>query len=152
MKQAKKVYIDICTYCRPFDNQDSMRIRLETDAYYLILSNIQNGLYVPIISPVHFEETKANKNMQERMEILSLFNTIKVKFPYNGGILRERAEKLYAMKFGVTDAAHVAYAEATADFFITCDDKLLKKCRNRKHNVVIPAFNPVEFVMEENLK
>jgi len=40
--QKKRLYLDVCTLCRPFDDQNMMRIRLETDAFYLILRNIQN--------------------------------------------------------------------------------------------------------------
>jgi hypothetical protein len=36
----KTLYLDVCTYCRPFDNQDALRIRLETEAFYLILQHI----------------------------------------------------------------------------------------------------------------
>ena len=31
-----RLYLDVCTFCRPFDNQNMMRIRLETDSYYLM--------------------------------------------------------------------------------------------------------------------
>ena len=150
MKNIKKVYLDICTYCRPFDDQESMRIRLETDAYYLILSAIQKGKYKTIITPVHIEEANAHNDIQERMEMHSLFHSLKVEYDYNADIVRARAEALYSLKCGVADSAHVAYAESTADCFITCDDKLLKRCR--RYNVAIPVFNPVQFVMEENLK
>lgn len=49
----KKLYLDVCTLCRPFDDQNVMRIRLETDAFYLILQNIQNGKY-EMMNPVEF--------------------------------------------------------------------------------------------------
>ena len=49
----KKLYFDVCTLCRPFDDQNKMRIHLETDAFYLILQNIINGKFEMIVSPVH---------------------------------------------------------------------------------------------------
>jgi len=63
---------------------------------------------------------------------------------------RTRADHLYSLKFGVADAAHVAFAEASSDFFISCDDRLIRKCR--KANIDIPAMNPVEFCVKENLR
>ena len=57
---------------------------------------------------------------------------------------------LSAAGFGVADAAHVAFAEQTANFFITCDDKLLKQCK--KSELHILACSPVEFVSQEELK
>lgn len=65
----KKIYLDVCTLCRPFDNQSLMRIRLETDAYYLILKSIQDGNCEMIVSPVHFEEVEAIEDSYERMGI-----------------------------------------------------------------------------------
>ena len=61
-----------------------------------------------------------------------------------------RAEALCTAGFKVADAAHIAFAEQMADFFITCDDKLLKLSKRSDLNVV--ACNPVEFVTQEELK
>ncbi|MFZ4504631.1 MAG: hypothetical protein ACOYM1_11850 [Methylovulum sp.] len=51
----KVIYLDVCTYCRPFDNQDALRISLETEAFYLILQYIQHNHYQPVVSPVHLK-------------------------------------------------------------------------------------------------
>ena len=40
MKQ--RLYLDACMLSRPFDDQSVMRIRLETNAYYLIFEAIKN--------------------------------------------------------------------------------------------------------------
>jgi hypothetical protein len=119
-----RLYWDICTYCRPFDDQDTIRVRLETDAYFLILSGIQRGAYTTVISPVHLEEAAAIADTWERIELLALFKVLKTNISHCSDKLRKRAEYLCSLNFGVADAAHVAFAEATADIFITCDDKL----------------------------
>ena len=51
------------------------------------------------------------------------------------------------MGFGIADAAHVAFAEQLAEVFITCDDKLLKRCRQT--SLRIDASNPLEFIAKE---
>jgi predicted nucleic acid-binding protein len=150
MTKKLRIYLDVCTYCRPFDDQSAMRVRFETDAYYLIVSGFQDGIYIPIISPAHYAEIEAIKDLQERMDIFSLLNAMKTKISYNKVEIRKRAEELHSMKFGVGDAAHIAFAEASADIFITCDDKLLKRCE--RQNVAISVYNPVEFAMKEDLK
>ncbi len=38
MSNQAILYLDVCAYCRPFDNQQSLRIRLETDALYILNS------------------------------------------------------------------------------------------------------------------
>jgi len=48
----KRLYLDVCTYCRPFDDQNFLRIRLETDAFYLITQYIKQEKYQAVVSPV----------------------------------------------------------------------------------------------------
>ena len=38
---AKNVYLDVCALCRPFDDQQQVRIRLETSAVELILAHVR---------------------------------------------------------------------------------------------------------------
>lgn len=66
-------------------------------------------------------------------------------------VIRSRAEYLYQSGVGIADAAHVAYAEVLADVFITCDDKLLKKCQ-KETSLKITAMNPLQFVLSEELQ
>lgn len=126
-----------------------MRIRLETDAWYLILNAIKQKDYDMVVSPVHTQEITAISETQERHELLSLLNQYGVTKICNRGEIRARAEEIGDMHFGVADAAHLAYAEVSADVFISCDDKLLKKCRTNKLNIL--AMNPVEFCAHEDL-
>jgi len=63
---------------------------------------------------------------------------------------RKRAEKLVSVGLGVADAAHLVFAEAVEADFITCDDKLCKKCRTL--DLAIWAGNPVAFCDKEGLR
>lgn len=38
--KQKSVYLDVCALSRPFDDQSYLRIRIETEAVNLILSNV----------------------------------------------------------------------------------------------------------------
>lgn len=145
----KILYLDVCVYCRPFDNQQALRIRLETDAIYLILRHIEIGTYNVIVSPVHEQEISMIQEVEERLKIealLSRLNTINCDL----NSARIRAETLYNLGFGVADAAHVAFAEQTADVFLTCDDKLLRKCRISQ--LKLQVMNPIAFVNQEELQ
>jgi len=146
----KKLYLDICTYCRPFDDQNFLRIRLETDAFYLIARYIKEEQYQAVVSPMHFKEVSAIPLLKKRIEIQALLNQVDTETTYDAKKARQRANELHAFKFGVADAAHVAYAEQMADVFITCDDKLLKKCK--KNSLSIVAMNPIEFSVSEDLQ
>ncbi len=146
----KNLYLDVSTLCRPFDDQSAMRVRLETDAFYLILQNIQNGSYELIVSPVHHKEIEAIKDLSEQLQVKSLLAHHGAPVICDFVLAKQRAQQLAAIKFGVADAAHIAFAEASADVFITCDDKLIKRCK--RHKVTVPAMNPIEFCVKENLQ
>ena len=147
----KKIYLDVCTLSRPFDNQSLMRIRLETDAYYLILKSIQDGSYEMVVSPVHFKEIEGIEDLYERMELTILLNRFGKKPSYHLSEVRKRAERLHSLNFGIADSAHAAFAEKSAEYFITCDDKLLKKIGKLKESHLV-ATNPVNFCTKENLR
>ena len=63
---------------------------------------------------------------------------------------REKAEELIDLGFGVADAAHIAFAEKTGASFISCDDRLVRKCLN--HKIEVWCGNPVAFCEKEELK
>ena len=149
MKQ-KTIYIDVCALCRPFDEQEYMRIRLETEAVNLILSKVRDGNYKLIVSPVHIKEIKAISDTIERVELQMVLNEWGEQIHANMAETRLRAEDLVNSGFGIADAAHVAFAEQAEVPFISCDDRLIKKCINYKINVW--CGNPVAFCEKENLR
>jgi len=60
--------------------------------------------------------------------------------------IERRAEELEKHGVSAIDALHVATAEfANIDFFIACDDRLLKKEKQFK----VKSVNPVDFVQQE---
>jgi predicted nucleic acid-binding protein len=145
-----RIYLDVCTLCRPYDDQNLMRIRFETDACYLILQHIQNGQYTMIVSPVHFREVAAIEETRERTEVTALLHRHGTTPSCDLSSVRKHAEALQARRFGVADAAHVDFAEATADVFITCDDRLLRQCR--RASVRVRAMSPIDFCLAEDLR
>ena len=145
-----RVYLDVCVLCRPYDDQNLMRIRLETDAVYLILQYIQSGQYAMIASPVHFREVAAIEDSRERTEVTALLHRYGTAPSCDLRSVRQRAEALHARRFGVADAAHVAFAEASADVFMTCDNRLLRQCR--RASMRLRAMNPIDFCLAEDLR
>ncbi len=112
----------------------------------------------------NFDLIKNNTNRQQRW-LLSI-NLKQFKYPiksvtiqnrygkkpsFQSKKIKKRTEDLYSLNFGIADAAHVAFAEISADYFITCDDKLLKKIHKLK-GINMEAVNPVNFCIKENLR
>lgn len=151
MKYAKlKIYLDVCTLCRPYDDQSFLRIKLETDAYYLILENIKNAKYTMISSAVHLSEIKSIESDSIKSNLLSMLDKYSIKPILELDVIRKRTDNLIDKGFGIGDAAHIAFAESSADYFITCDDKLIKKALKSSLNIAV--LNPVQFCVMKDLK
>ena len=148
--KEKKIYLDVCALCRPFDDQSLVRVRIESDAVKLILQNIRGGLLRLQLSPVHYREISAFSDIIERVELIGVINNLGSQIKADPISTRQRAEYLIQRGFGTADAAHVAFAEAARANFITCDDKLLKKCI--KIGISIWSGDPLQFCIKENLK
>jgi predicted nucleic acid-binding protein len=148
--KEKVIYLDVCALCRPFDDQSFVRVRIESDAVKLILQSIREGLFRLVLSPVHYREISALPDIIERVELLGVINNLGTQIKADPIAARQRAENLIQLGFGVADAAHVAFAEAADASFITCDDKLLKKCT--KAGISIWNGDPLQFCIKENLK
>jgi len=150
IEHESSVYLDVCILCRPFDDQKMMRIRLETDSYHLIMQAIQSGVYRMVYSPVHDAEISAIHDMLEKVELLEIIHQYGEKCGDNFQTIRKRADELLAKGMGIADAAHVAFAESNADYFLSCDDRLIKQCHRQGVDVVV--MTPVEFCIQEKLK
>ena len=147
---SKPIYIDVCALSRPFDNQDYLRIRLETEALNLRLSKVKQGKYKLLVSPVHIKEIEAIEDIFERLELQTILEKLGENISVNIAKARIRAEELVNLGFGAADAAHVAFAEQSGALFISCDNKLVKKCQNNRINVW--CGNPVAFCEMEELR
>ena len=149
-KKIKSVYLDVCALSRPFDNQAFLRIKLETEAVNLILSKIRAGEFDLVVSPVHWEEIEAISGAFERIELQERLKSLEKFVRVDLAAARNRAEELHNLKFGVADAAHVAFAEQWDAEFVSCDDSLIRKCS--RHNIEIWCGNPVAFCEKEKLR
>lgn len=110
-KPANPIYLDVCVLSRPFDDQSYLRIRIETEATNLILSRVKNKEYELVVSPVHWEEIRAIPDIFERVDIEERLQALGTVSSVIKPSTKERAEELYRLKFGIADAAHVAFAE-----------------------------------------
>ncbi len=147
---TKLIYMDVCALSRPFDEQSFMRIRLETEAVNLILSKVRESELRLLISPVHWKEIEAIQDVVERIELEAILSGLGE--PTRGDLpkIQARAEGLVRLGFGVADSAHIAFAEYSGAQFISCDEKLLKKCLTNK--IKVWCGNPVSFCEKEGLK
>lgn len=51
------------------------------------------------------------------------------------------------------DALHIAFAEfGEAEYFVTCDNDIIKKASKHKDSFEIDVYNPLEFIIKEVFK
>jgi len=146
----KFIYTDVCALSRPFDDQSFMRIRLETEAVNLILSKTKEGEFKLLVSPAHDLEIRAIDDAVERIKLQTILSEIGEPTKGDLSRIRARAEELVQLGFGVADAAHVAFAEGCGAEFITCDDKLIKRCL--MHRIGVWCGSPVAYCEKEGLR
>lgn len=139
-----KIYLDTSVYNRPFDDQTQPRIWLETLSLALILQWIEAGNAQLVNSAVLEYENSRNpqvlrqKWMARCLQQASIYQLVEPA-------IRARANALEKNGLGAIDALHIAASEsAGCDYFLTCDDRLLKK-----HKLfTVKAMNPVDFVQK----
>ncbi len=124
-----RIYLDNCSYNRPYDDQSQMRIYLETQAKLHIQDMIRKGDLELVTSYVLGYENDRNRSLQKKMAIerfIREYSSVYVS-DKNKNEIGKYADEI--MKTGVKekDAYHVACAIiAQCKYFITTDDRLLK--------------------------
>ena len=122
-----RIYLDNCCFNRPFDNQEQLKIKVETEAKLFIQHAISAGKYELIWSYVLEFENEQNPYKERRSAIYDWKKYASV-FCIETDKIITYAETLFSKGIKVKDALHIACAvEANADFFITTDKKLINK-------------------------
>lgn len=107
-----RLYLDNCCFNRPFDDQSTLTIRLETEAKLHIQTAIRAGDYGLGWSNILDYENAANPLAERRSEIQkweALTDTFVVETP---AILKSMNE-LCTIGFKPLDALHLACAQAS---------------------------------------
>jgi predicted nucleic acid-binding protein len=139
--ENESIYLDSCSYNRPFDDQTQLRISLETQAKLFIQSLIKDNRLDLIYSYVCFYENYMNPFENKKLSIFEFSQNAKYYVIENDDIL---AKASMIMKSGIKplDALHLSCAiNAEADYFITVDDGILRYVTNE-----IKIFDPIAFI------
>jgi len=135
------VYFDNCAIQRPLDDRDQFRIRAEADAVTAILAAVENGAVGLITSSALRAESSRVRNQsrldfaQSTLALASHEAPISPDVVVSVQIYKDAGMKPF-------DALHLALAVgASADYFCTTDDRLLRRGREantRTTRVVSP--------------
>lgn len=124
-----RIYLDNCCLQRFHDDQTHPRIRVETEAVFVILAAVVAGEQSLLGSEALEYEVGRIPDEKRRAEVFSVLSLAKER------LLVDDAVEALALAFeqqglSALDAIHLALAStAKADFFCTCDDKLFRKAQ-----------------------
>jgi predicted nucleic acid-binding protein len=122
----ERVYLDMCSLKRPFDDQRQPRVREEATAVAAIIVRAEAGEIALVRSAAHLVENDANPREDRRLAAALWIDGAAVDVPLDTEV-ETRARELDALGLRPLDALHVAFAErAGARWFVTCDDGLLR--------------------------
>lgn len=139
-----KIYLDTNIYNRPFDDQAQVRIRLETIAIFSVLQKIKEGEFSLLWSFMIDYENSLNPYNEVRQEI-EMASALANETVVPDNFIVAKAREFETIGIRPRDAIHLACAlKGEAEYFLTCDNKLIKKTSELKINLKI--MNPLKFV------
>jgi predicted nucleic acid-binding protein len=140
-----RIYLDICCYNRPFDDQSALSVRFETEAVLNIQEKIESGLLSVAWSYILDFENAANPFPERQADIMK-WKSLADSFTGETPEILANMDKLIALRLKPLDALHVACAIALeCQYFLTVDKGVIKKA-NFITNILI--INPVTFIMQ----
>lgn len=149
MKSRLKIYLDTSVYNRPFDDQNQTRVRLEAEAFLSILEKASSRTVVLIGSSALRYENSRNPFHERKERVSSYLDMASIVIMMSDAV-RERSALLEHKGIDPIDAIHLACAESGgADYFITCDDGIIRKSRKSDASAKMTVCNPLEFVLKE---
>lgn len=144
-ESIRRVYLDTCAWCRPFDAPSHPRILQESDAIAEILKKVDAGEFEIIdSSALHAEISMITPKIKEET-VLSLVKHVASRFAVvTDNIEKLAAELMKTCAIDAMDALHIAVAiENEAELFITTDDIIINKT-NCISTYKITVKNPCE--------
>jgi predicted nucleic acid-binding protein len=142
-----RIYLDACSLQRPLDDRTQPRINIEAEAVLTVLRLVESGdLELLSSEALEFEIDRIPHPHRKgwATEMLKLANHV---IDLNDEI-EAQADNFVQAGIQPMDALHLASASWTkADYFCTCDDRLLKSSRNLK-GLTTEVVSPLQLVAE----
>ena len=124
-----RIYFDSCCLQRPLDDQTQPRIRVESEAVLALLNVVQSGGIVLLNSEALEYEMRRIPDKMRCNEVIAVLALAEERLELTEATVA-LAASLEKKGIDPMDAVHLAFASvAKADYFTSCDDKLLKKAQ-----------------------
>ena len=141
-----KIYLDMCCFNRPYDDQTQSRIRIETEAKIVIQQKLKDREHELLWSSILDFECSNNPFQEHQIAILNWRTIASTVIMIDDSIIA-RATNLMKMGVGKYDAFHVACSIAGgAELFVTTDDRLLKYLRVVDDTLALLPQNALAYI------
>ena len=142
-----RIYLDTCSFQRPLDDRSQPRINIEAEAVLTILRLVESGRLELLSSEVLRFEIDRIPNQYRKVQATEMLKLATHVIELNDEI-EAKADSFVNTGVKPLDALHLASASwAKADYFCTCDDKLLKTCNNL-NSLSTEVVSPLQLVAE----
>ncbi len=142
------LYLDNCCFNRPFDNQNQIKIYLETEAKLFIQEKIRDGYFSLVQSYILDYENSMNPFQERKIAIAKWNKYAFCNLEENKTILKNAKSLNTIYNIKAKDSLHIACAiEGNADYFLTTDIFLTKRLKDYS---TIRVVNPLEFINSQN--
>ena len=143
-----RIYLDVSSLNRPFDDQRQPRIRLESEAITMILERFDNRRWRHVSSQMVEIEIRAMSDARRRARVARLLPRRTDRISLSDRIVA-RASEIGQLGLKPVDAVHVAAAEMIkADVLLSCDDRLCRVARKLRTRLRVRVVNPLDWMQE----
>jgi predicted nucleic acid-binding protein len=138
-----KIYLDTSALNRLFDDRAQIRIALEAKAMESVLLLIETGAVEFVTSEALAYEVSRDPYPESQAIALSILKMAQTDQTLTPELLARGQQLETNERIGQMDALHIACAETlAADYFITCDDRLIKRYKGD-----MQVCSPIDFIL-----
>lgn len=144
-----RIYLDVCCLCRPFDNHDDTRIRLESEAVLAIIRRCSLDWDLITSTAVLYEISSINDPVK-KSHVIQLTSRAREIIRIDADLLL-RADTIEKRGIMGMDAIHLACAEKAGAVFLTTDDEVIRIMKVHSQDISVRVDNPLHWLTEVNL-
>lgn len=141
------IYLDYNCFQRVFDDPYQVKIQIEALSCEEIFRRAEKKVLTLVWSFMHEDENILCPFLERKLEVTRLSALCKIRVGPHTEIPNIAKDFQQRAKLSAKDAIHLACAYyAKSNIFLTCDDKLIKRAKRLKLDMMV--MNPVEYIRE----
>jgi predicted nucleic acid-binding protein len=144
-----RIYPDVCCLCRPFDNHNDTRIRLESEAVLAIIRRCSLDWDLITGTAVLYEISSINDPVK-KSHVIQLTGRAREIIRVDANLLL-RADMIEKTGIMGMDAIHLACAEKAGAVFLTTDDEVNRIMKAHSQDISVRVDSPLHWLTEVNL-